>query len=98
MVDSVIQKDMELAQEAIYYLRNHGEVVGAAKCALRHNVPMYNIAHEVQIEMCRINPQVALLNTPSRSTKAPETQSWDEDWETSSQPETKSSSACIANY
>jgi len=78
MVDSVIQNDLSLAEEAIYYLRNEGEIVGAAKCALRHAVPYNNVAYEVQLEMAKINPRVvpAPASAPQQTV-----QSWDEDWD-----------------
>ncbi len=79
-----------MAQEAIYLLRTHGDIVGAAKCAIRHAVPVPTLAHEVQEEMYKLNDGVLELSSPHPPAETgTQAQAWDEDWDAPSPREVK---------
>lgn len=75
LVDSTVDRDEMMVEEAIYQFQFNMDYVGAAKFALRNSIALHKIPREIQIEMNKINPNV--VSIPDSTCVQP----WDEDWD-----------------
>jgi hypothetical protein len=74
-VDSTVEKEDTLVEEAIHQFKLNYDHIGAAKFALRNAIAIHKIPHEIQVEMNKINPNVVVI--PDNKV----VQQWDEDWD-----------------